>query len=197
MVSNKEVWVMVKRDIDSGRRDTLGRVIKVSGADGASVDAKVGQLGKSASSIDFKDAVDMIDNPENYPGREDEIAALRKKRLDYIYSLDTDDLMEIARDAHLYNGSLDGLNFIDNEIYELNELFQGETALVDFHRAASNGNYDESKDYFTLEYGGVLNSYDSSEVYEKLMHNAEEIYEEWEYAIKDDDDDYYNKYKWI
>ena len=196
MVNNKEVWVMVKRDIDSGRRDTLGRAIKVSGADGASVDAKVGQLGKNVPSLDFKDAVDMIDHPENYPGREDEIAALKEKRNEYIYNLDTDDLMEIAREAHSYNGSLEHLSFTENESYELDEFFQGENALMDFHRAASNGNYDVSKDYFTIE-DGLLYSYDESEVHEMLMDNAEDIYDEWEYAIKDDDDDYYNKYKWM
>lgn len=185
-----------KRNVDSGRKDTLGRAIKVSGADGASVDAKVGQLDKNTPSLDFKDAVDMIDHPENYPGREDEIAALREKRREYISSLDTDDLMEMARDAHSYNGSLEHLNFIDNESYELDVLFQGEDALMDFHRAASNGNYDVSKDYFTMEYG-LLYSYDEDEVHEMVMEHAEDIYDEWEYAIKDDDDDYYNKYKWM
>lgn len=187
---------MVKRDIDSGRRDTLGRAIKVSGADGASVDAKVGQLDKNVPSLDFKDAVDMIDHPENYPGREDEIAALKEKRNEHIYNLDTDDLMEIAREAHSYNGSLEHLSFTENESYELDAFFQGENALMDFHRAASNGNYDVSKDYFTIE-DGLLYSYDESEVHEMLMDNAEDIYDEWEYAIKDDDDDYYNKYKWM
>lgn len=187
---------MVKRDIDSGRRDTLGRAIKVSGADGASVDAKVGQLGKNVPSLDFKDAVDMIDHPENYPGREDEIAALRKKRIEYICNLDTDDFMEMARDAHSYNGSLEDLNFIENDSYELNLLFQGEDALKDFHRATRYGNYDASKDYFTIE-NGVLYSYDKDEAHQKIIEWAEDIYNEWEYAIKDDDDDYYNKYKWM
>lgn len=186
----------MKRNIDSGRKDTLGRTIKVSGADGASVDAKVGQLDKSVPSLDFKDAVDMIDHPENYPGREDEIAALREKRIKYIASLDTDDLMEMARDTHAYNGSLEDLNFINNESYELDVLFQGENALMDFYRAASSGSYDVSKDYFTME-NGVLKSYDEDEAHRMVMEWAEDIYNEWEYAIKDDDDSYYDKYKWI
>ena len=192
----------VKRNIDSGRVDSLGRPIKVSGDKGdISSDAKMGQITDygdvdgqwDIDSMDYNDAVDIV---RGYADAPDEvISELKRLRSEYIDNLSIDDLTTIVSDCNGWDGSL--------EEYQLYEADSGELEVVcggDFEKLANMihfGDYNPFHEYFTLDGYGNIKTYSESDYHEELDGTREEIYERYEDLMEESPQYISDDYKWI
>ena len=192
----------MKRNIDSGRVDSLGRPIKVSGNKGdISSDSKMSQITDygdvdgqwDIDSMDYDDAVDIVKGHEDAP--DEVISELKRMRSEYIDNLSTDDLTTIVSDCNGWDGSL--------EEYQLYEVDSGELEIIcggDFEKFANMihfGNYNPFHEYFTLDGYGNIKTYSESDYHGELDRDREEIYERYEELMEESPQYISDDYKWI
>lgn len=191
----------VKRDIDSGKKDSLGRIIKVSGASMANEEnaaVRAQQLSDidldmTVDDVDFDEAMDILNGNENAPASlVDELSA---KRENYISDLSTDDLRDIVYECNSWDGSLEEYNAEENSGETLEILCGG-----DFERLANMmyfGDYNPTHGYLRTDGYGNIKTLSESEYHDELDDNREEIYEMYEEVSKDAPQYVSDDYRWI
>lgn len=90
---------------------------------------------------------------------------------------DTDTLRTMVCDCNGWNGSLDWLDYYENDEYFFNDFFPGK--VDDAVRAVCYGNYNYMDDYVHFNAYGNLESCSEFEYQQELEDNAEEIFDNW------------------
>lgn len=110
--------------------------------------------------------------------------------------LSTDELKEMAKDINNWNGSLDYLDYYENDEYFFEMMFG--TKVDDAVRAVCYGTYEYMDDYVRFNAYGNLDSCSEFEYEKEIEDNAEEIIEAYLDEIENMyDDDLKRKIKSI
>ena len=170
----------MKRNIDSGRVDSLGRPIKVSGDNGdLDSDAKMGQISDygdvdgqwDIDSMDYDNALDIVRGHEDAP--DEVIAELKRLRSEYIDGLHPQDLDDILYECVSWDGSLEEHYFQSKDDYIIYSCGDDAKSLEE---AAKIGD-DE---YVREGEGGQLETLSTNQYFSQLFERRHEIYDTWE-----------------
>ena len=112
---------------------------------------------------------------------------MKQKVLD---ELSFDTLRQMVVDCNSWNGSLEEYEFYENDEWFFRDFFSDAWKAV---QMVCNGDYNSLDDYVQWDYD-CLNSYSKDEVYDELMKNKEEIFDNWYELLLDGklDYDYFN-----
>ena len=172
----------MKRNIDSGRVDSLGRPIKVSGDKGdLDSDAKMGQIsdygdvdidGKwDIDSMDYDNALDIVRGYEDAP--DEVIAELKRLRSEYIDSLHPQDLDDILYECVSWDGSLEEVYFQTKDDYIAYSCGDDAKALEEANKIGDD-------EYVREGEGGQLETLSTNQHFSQLFERRHEIYDTWE-----------------
>lgn len=99
-------------------------------------------------------------------------------------------LSSMARDVNSYDGSLDYLDYWENDDEFFEVFYPNKT--IEAVRAVCYGNYNYSDDYVRIDVYGNLESCSEYEYFAELRDNAEEILDEFIELYKENNVDAYN-----
>ena len=172
----------MKRNIDSGRVDSLGRTIMVSGKqdDMNSDTNKMGQISDygdvddgqwDIDSMDYDDAVDIVKGHEDAP--DEVISELKRMRSEYIDSLHPQDLDGILYECVSWDGSLEEYHFQTKQDYIAYSCGDDAKALEEANKIGDD-------EYVREGEGGQLETLSLNQYFSQLSERSHEIYDTWE-----------------
>ena len=172
----------MKRNIDSGRVDSLGRPIMVSGKqdDMNSDTNKMGQISDygdvddgqwDIDSMDYDNALDIVRGYEDAP--DEVIDELKRLRSEYIDGLHPQDLDSILYECVSWDGSLEEYHFQTKQDYIAYSCGDDAEALEEANKIGDD-------EYVREGEGGQLETLSKSEYFRQLSERSHEIYDTWE-----------------
>ena len=172
----------MKRNIDSGRVDSLGRPIMVSGKqdDMNSDTNKMGQISDygdvddgqwDIDSMDYDNALDIVRGYEDAP--DEVIDELKRLRSEYIDGLHPQDLDSILYECVSWDGSLEEYHFQTKQDYIAYSCGDDAEALEEANKIGDD-------EYVREGEGGQLETLSLNQYFSQLSERSHEIYDTWE-----------------
>lgn len=100
-------------------------------------------------------------------------------------------ISSMARDVNNYDGSLDYLDYYENDDYFFEIFYEGKT--IEAVRAVCYGNYNYSDDYVRINVYGNLDSCTEYEYFGELRNNVEEVLDNFVGLYKDGNVEVYDE----